>query len=151
MQLNALASLMFLALGASAGVVDKRSGEGVHLANCYQRSPLGDIPYSKMIYYADDSQASQNVVPSSSNQCYVTNPGAGGWKLWEGSSITCTFPTNTFFTSNIQSGAGGYSVGQYAGPGQNSFHGFNCYRDNNHQLYDDGTHRCWSVYYCLGA
>lgn len=115
MQFNALASLMFLALGVSAGVVDKRSGEGVHLANCYQNSPLGEIPYSKMIYYADDAQASQNVVPSSSNQCYVTTPGGGGWKVWEGSPITCNFPTNTFFKSTIQSGAGGYSVGQYAG------------------------------------
>ena len=41
--------------------------------------------------------------------------------------------------------------GHARSPGQNNFHGFNCYRDNNHQLYDDGTHRCWSVYYCLGV
>jgi hypothetical protein len=41
--------------------------------------------------------------------------------------------------------------GHACSPGENNFHGFNCYRDNNHQLYDDGTHRCWSVYYCLGV
>ncbi|KAH6839615.1 hypothetical protein B0I37DRAFT_386849 [Chaetomium sp. MPI-CAGE-AT-0009] len=151
MQFTALTSLVFLALGVNAGTLNKRNGEGVHLANCYKNSPLGPIPFSQMIYYADDAQASQNVVPSSSNQCGVTIPGSGGWKTWEGSSITCNFPTNTFFTSNIQSGAGGYNVGQYAGPGQNSFHGFNCYRDNNHQLFNDGTVNCWSVYYCLGA
>ncbi len=33
--------------------------------------------------------------------------------------------------------------------GKNSYHNFNCYRDNNHQLFNDGTYNCWSVYYCL--
>ncbi|KAK3935248.1 hypothetical protein QBC46DRAFT_272166 [Diplogelasinospora grovesii] len=149
MQLTTLTSLALLALGASAGTVNKRNGEGVHLANCYQNSPLGQIPFSQMLYYADDAQASQNVVPSSSNQCRVTTPGQGGWETWEGSSITCTFPSNTFFTSDIQSGAGGYSVGAYAGSGENNFRNFNCYRDNNHQLYNDGTSSCFSIYYCL--
>ncbi|KAK4150219.1 hypothetical protein C8A00DRAFT_37171 [Chaetomidium leptoderma] len=141
---TAAASLALFALGA-------RAGEGVHLANCYQNSPLGQIPFSQMIYYADDSQASQNIVPSSANQCRVTTPGGGPWKTWEGASITCTFPSNTYFTSNIQSGAGSSTVGTYAGSGKNNYHNFNCYRDNNHQLYNDGTYNCWSVYYCLDA
>lgn len=115
MQFTTLATLALVALGASANTIDKRNGEGVHLANCYQNSPLGQIPFSQIIYYADDAQASQNVVPSAANQCRVTTPGQGGWKTWEGSSISCTFSTNTYFTSNIQSGAGSYSVGQYAG------------------------------------
>jgi len=115
MQFTTLTTIALVALGASAAEIDKRNGEGVHLANCYQNSPLGQVPFSQFIYYADDAQASQNVVPSSANQCRTIAPGAGGFKTWEGSSITCTFPTNTYFTSNIQSGAGGYSVGQYAG------------------------------------
>jgi hypothetical protein len=53
MQLTILASLALLAMGVSAG-------EGVHLANCLQSSPLGDIPYSRMMYYADDKQANLN-------------------------------------------------------------------------------------------
>jgi hypothetical protein len=115
MQLTTLTSLALAALGAGASTINKRSGEGVHLANCYQDSPLGQIGFSQMLYYADDAQASQNIVPSSSNQCRVTNPGAGGYKTWEGASITCNFPSNTYFTSNIQSGASSYSVGTYAG------------------------------------
>ncbi len=119
MQLTTLTALALAALGARAASlpdsITKRAGEGVHLANCYQNSPLGQIPFSQMLYYANDAQASQNVVPSSSNQCRVTNPGQGGWKTWEGSAISCTFPTDTYFTSNIQGGAGGYAVGQYAG------------------------------------
>ncbi|KAK4139901.1 uncharacterized protein C8A04DRAFT_15446 [Dichotomopilus funicola] len=148
MQLTTLVAFAILAASAAAGIV-KRSGEGVHLANCYQQSPLGQIPFSQMLYYADDAEASQNVKPSNSNQCRVTNPGGGGWKQWEGSSITCTFPSNTYFTSSIQSGASSYSVGAYAGSGRNNYHNFNCYRDNNHQLFNDGTYSCWSVYYCL--
>ncbi|KAK4038587.1 hypothetical protein C8A01DRAFT_37496 [Parachaetomium inaequale] len=144
MQFTIFASLAMLALGVSAG-------EGIHLANCYQNSALGQIPYSKMLYYPDDAQANQGVVPSTNNQCWVTSPGAGGWKVWEGSAITCNFPSNTFFTSDLQGGAGGYSVGQYAGSGKNNYKNYNCYRDNNHDLYNDGTHRCWSVYYCLAA
>lgn len=105
---TAAASVALFALGA-------RAGEGVHLANCYQNSPLGQIPFSQMVYYADDSQASQNIVPSSANQCRVTTPGGGPWKTWEGASVTCTFPSNTYFTSNIQSGAGSSAVGTYAG------------------------------------
>jgi hypothetical protein len=35
--------------------------------------------------------------------------------------------------------------------GQNNYHSWNCYRDNEHQLFNDGTHRCWSIYYCLGV
>jgi hypothetical protein len=108
MQFTILASLAMLAVGVSAG-------EGIHLANCYINSQLGDVPYSKMVYYPDDAQANQGVVPSTNNQCAVNTPGQGGFKVWEGSAITCNFPSNTFFTSNLQSGAGGYSVGQYAG------------------------------------
>lgn len=108
MQLTVLTAVALLALGASAG-------EGVHLANCYQSSALGSIPFSQMLYYADDAQASQGFVPPAADRCSVTSPGQGGWKLWEGSSVSCTFPTNTYFTSDIQSGAAGYSVGQYAG------------------------------------
>jgi hypothetical protein len=115
MQLTTLTSLALVALGASAATIDKRNGEGIHLANCYQNSPLGQVPYSQFAYYADDAQASQNVKPSSSNLCTVKLPGTGGWETWEGVSITCTFPSGVYFTSNIQSGAGGYSVGQYAG------------------------------------
>ena len=53
MQLTILASLALLAIGVSAG-------EGVHLANCLQSSSLGDIPSSRMLYYADDKQANLN-------------------------------------------------------------------------------------------
>ena len=115
MHFTTLVSVALAALGASAASIDKRNGEGVHLANCYQNSPLGQVPYSQMIYYGDDAQASQNVKPSSSNLCYTKSPGTGGWSTWEGSPITCTFSSGTYFTSNIQSGAGGYNVGQYAG------------------------------------
>lgn len=108
MHLTILAAISLLVLGVSAG-------EGVHLANCIQDSQLGPIPFSRMLYYADDSQASQGFIPPAADRCQVTNPGQGGWKVWEGSPISCTFPTNTYFTSNIQSGAGGYGVGQYAG------------------------------------
>lgn len=115
MPFSSITSLALLALGASAATINKRNGEGVHLANCYVNSPLGRVPYSQMVYYSDDAQASQNVVPSDSNQCMVNIPGQGGWKTWEGTSISCTFPSNTYFTANIQSGAGGYGVGAYAG------------------------------------
>lgn len=115
MQFTFFTAIALAALGASAGPIDKRNGEGVHLANCYQNSPLGQVPYSEFVYYADDAQASQNVVPSKNNQVIVKSAGTGGFQVWEGSPITRTFPTNTWFTSNIQSGAGSYAVGQYAG------------------------------------
>ncbi|KAK0630985.1 hypothetical protein B0T17DRAFT_236618 [Bombardia bombarda] len=151
MQLSSLLPFSLLMLGINASAIVKRNGEGVHLANCVQQSPLGPIPYSQMLYYGDDAQASQGVVPSSSNQCYVTTPGAGGWKTWEGSQITCNFPSNTYFQSNINSGAGSNGVGGYSGSGKNNYRNFNCYRDNNHQLFNDGTHSCNSIYYCLDA
>ncbi|KAK4043809.1 hypothetical protein C8A01DRAFT_32129 [Parachaetomium inaequale] len=110
-----LTSAALLTLGVSAGAIHKRSGEGVHLANCYQNSALGQIGYSQMLYYADDAQASQNVKPSSSNQCYVTQPGQGGFQTWEGSTVACTFPSGTTFTSNLPRGVQWYSTGSYAG------------------------------------
>ncbi len=33
--------------------------------------------------------------------------------------------------------------------GKNNYRDFNCYRDNGHQLYNDGTFSCFSIYYCL--
>jgi len=33
--------------------------------------------------------------------------------------------------------------------GKNNYRNFNCYRDNGHQLYNDGTYSCFSIYYCL--
>jgi hypothetical protein len=35
--------------------------------------------------------------------------------------------------------------------GKNNYKNYNCYRDNNHDLYNDGHERCWSVYYCLAV
>lgn len=120
MQLTAPASALLglLAIGVSAGTVNKRAVEGVHLANCYIIDPVispGVVGFSQMIYYADDTQAKNGHVPSSSNLCRVTQPNLNGWKTWEGSSISCTFPTNTYFTSNIQADAGGLSIRKYAG------------------------------------
>ncbi len=114
MQLTTITSVALVALGVSAASIDKRSTEGVHLANCYQNSPLGQVPYSQFAYYADDAQASQNVKPSSSNLC-TTQVAGTGWEAWEGHSVTCTFSSGVYFTSNIQSSAGGYALGQYAG------------------------------------
>lgn len=63
MQLSSLTSLAPLAHGARAGTIHKRNGEGVHLANCYQNSPLGQIPFSQFLYYADDAQATKMLFP----------------------------------------------------------------------------------------
>lgn len=69
MQFTTLTSLAIAVLGVSAGTVNKRNGEGVHLANCLQNSNLGPIPYSMVIYYADDADASRNV--SRMIHCYL--------------------------------------------------------------------------------
>ncbi|KAK4034453.1 hypothetical protein C8A01DRAFT_39069 [Parachaetomium inaequale] len=153
MKLTAFASVALLASGASTAgthAVNKRSVEGVHLANCNRYSFAGPVEFSQIIYYADDTPAGKSAVPSTSNQCRVTKEGQG-FKTWEGSSVTCIFPSNTYFTANIQSGAAGYNFGKYAGSGKNNYRNFNCYRDNNLMLFDDGDYYCKSIYYCRDA
>jgi hypothetical protein len=63
-------------------------------------------------YYADGSQSHNGQQPSNADDCQKT---INGVQIWEGQTVSCLFPTGVTFTSNIQSGAGGYAVGAYAG------------------------------------
>jgi hypothetical protein len=115
MKLPTLTSLALLALGAHASPIvekQKRNGEGVHLANCYQNSAAGTQGYSAYIYYADDAQANTGYQPA--DQCWVTYPG-GGFQTWEGDPVSCTFPSGTEFTVHLPRGSQWLGVGQYVG------------------------------------
>lgn len=58
------------------------------------------------------------------------------------------FPSSgVTFVSTIQSGADGYSIGSYAGSGNNGSP-FSCYRDNAQQLYERYGFPCTKQYYC---
>ncbi len=110
MHVAVFTSAALLTLGVSAGTINKRNGEGIHLANCYQQGGA----FSQMLYYADDSTSANGAQPYYADECAVTAPGAG-FKTWEGSQISCTFPSGTSFTSHLPSGVQWYGTGQYAG------------------------------------
>ncbi|KAK4508540.1 hypothetical protein PRZ48_002279 [Zasmidium cellare] len=75
--------------------------------------------------------------------------GGCGYEHWEGQTVSGTFSSGTSFTVNLDSGAQYYSVGQYAGYGSNSYGtGFDCFRDNDRQLYCNQGGCYNSIYYC---
>ncbi|KAK4062543.1 uncharacterized protein Triagg1_9913 [Trichoderma aggressivum f. europaeum] len=120
------------------------AGEGVHLANC--GNDVGTPITSVIVYYPDDSQSTGE--PLSQNIAFATNPER--LVTWEGNSYTASFSSGNTFTTHINSGS--FSVGQYAGTGNNQQRSFACFRDNNRQLWRaTGAYACFSIYYCLDA
>jgi len=116
-----------------------RRGEGVHLVNC--------VTYSAVVYCANDGNC--NFFPSSGNQCIPDN---GGITRWEGgSNRRCTFPgTGTEFKWSIDSNAQNSKTYSRVGTGNNGFHDFAIYKDDQHVMYKDGNgNSCKSIYYCI--
>lgn len=121
------------------------ANRSVHLANC--GSDTGNFIRSVIAYYPDDSQSNSGQPP----QAVVnTSPGGGQLVTWEGNAISGLFGSSgVTFTSHIQSGAGSFPVGQFAGTGNNG-RNFACFKDNNRQLWRTSqANACFSVYYCL--
>ncbi|KAH8888952.1 hypothetical protein GQ53DRAFT_748500 [Thozetella sp. PMI_491] len=118
-------------------LVYKVQADAIHLVNC-------DLGYSEMLYYVNDADSQNGQVPADGDICQWVRT-----ITWEGQSNSCTFRTGVTATSNIQSGAGSYAVGKYAGSASNGFHNFNCYRDSNRLIYKSGEASCYSIYYCL--
>lgn len=118
----------------------------MHLANC--GSDTGHYIRSALFYYADDSQSNSGNPPPSQNGANAN--GNGALVTWEGQAISGSFATGEKFTSHIQAGAGGFSVGQFAGTGNNNERQFVCFRDNERQLFrTTQANACFSIYYCL--
>ncbi|KAI1414500.1 hypothetical protein F5Y13DRAFT_188161 [Hypoxylon sp. FL1857] len=141
MQFTKLAIVSFLAsVGLAAPTeageagLSKRARESVHLVDC--------ITYQAAVYYADDSQ--DNVFPGNNNEC-VSN---GGFN--EGSGTSCRFGSGVTFSWALSSDARSAPDALKVGTGNNGFHNFNCFRDDNHVLYADGNgHTCSSIYVCF--
>lgn len=115
-----------------------RRGEGVHLVNC--------VNYSAVVYCANDSNC--NFFPGSGNQC-IPNAGLTTWE--GGKERQCIFPgTNTVFKWNIDPNAQSFKTYSRVGSGNNGFHDFAIYKDDQHVMYKDGNgNSCKSIYYCL--
>lgn len=110
MHVAVFTSAALLTLGVSAGTINKRNGEGIHLANCVSQGQH----FSEMIYYADDSTSGNGGKPYYADECIVTGVDEG-YKTWEGSQISCKFPSGVTFTSHLPGGVEWYGTGQYAG------------------------------------
>ncbi|OTA85454.1 hypothetical protein M434DRAFT_377121 [Hypoxylon sp. CO27-5] len=139
MQFTKLAIIAFLSgvgmAAPSEGGLVKRARESVHLVDC--------VTYQAADYYADDSK--DNVFPGNNNECVTVG-------FHEGSSTSCRFGTGVTFSWALSSGARSSPNGLKVGTGNNGFHNFNCFRDDNHVLYTDGNgHTCSSIYVCFDS
>jgi len=144
-----LATLLLSAVVALAApsslVVPCASNEGVYLSNCDEFEP--GILYSEMDYYSNAKSGSQDEEQPQAT-AYVQN----GYVTWEGQQVCATFSSSgEQFCSNIESGAGSYATGAFAGTGYNDETDFNCYKDNGRTLYTSTGIICKSIYYCFDA
>ncbi|KAI1377178.1 hypothetical protein F4677DRAFT_459088 [Hypoxylon crocopeplum] len=129
-----LSGLGLAAPSESLSNLSKRARESVHLANCQS--------YFAIDYYADDTK--DNVFPGNNNECVSS----GGFH--EGSSASCKFGSGVTFSYFLSSNAHSASQGTQVGTGNNGFHNFSCFRDDNHALYTDGNgNACQSTYVCF--
>ncbi|KAI1092303.1 hypothetical protein F5B19DRAFT_492545 [Rostrohypoxylon terebratum] len=130
MQLPTFALLAFASVGLAR--------ESIHMLNCGNSR----TSYQAINYYSDDSN--DGFYPGDSNTC-VANGG-----FHEGTSSSCKFGSGVTFSWNLQGGANSASKGTRVGTGNNGFHSFNCFRDDNHRLYTDGHgNSCDTIYVCF--
>ncbi|KAK1768235.1 hypothetical protein QBC33DRAFT_585235 [Phialemonium atrogriseum] len=134
-----------------AELLEKRNtNEGVYLSNCWFYS-LGDWA-SEMEYYSNARSGSQhgelpNDTTTLSSTSRVTWEGVQRCGYYSSSGVT--------FCSQIASNAASLVTGQYAGPGWNNAHGFDCYKDNGRVLFRTSSgnfnqnEECYSIYYCF--
>ncbi|KAI2471972.1 hypothetical protein F4781DRAFT_385655 [Annulohypoxylon bovei var. microspora] len=110
--------------------------ESIHMIDCGT--------YKAVNYYSNDSN--DGSFPGNSNTC-VANGG-----FHEGGSSSCKFGSGVSFSWNLSGGAASAGDATKVGTGNNGFHSFNCFRDDNHVLYTDGNgHACKSTYVCFDS
>ncbi|OBT54669.1 hypothetical protein VE04_10288 [Pseudogymnoascus sp. 24MN13] len=99
-------------------------------------------------YYSNGANSQNGEQPD--DTCY---PDLSGYVNWEGNAVSGTFSGGTTFTSHIDSTAQSRALYSYSGWGTNTYHNFNCYKDNYRLLYSFGSYpvKCYSIYYCLPA
>jgi len=122
----------------------RSSTERVFLAYC-----LGGYPGSEMLYYSNDAESRTGQKP---DDVAFINPDAAILSPFEGHTVVGIFPSGEVFTTEITPGAENIANFAYAGTGQNQYHQFSCYKDDNRLLWQgmDGEYEqaCYSQYYC---
>ncbi|KAL6695649.1 hypothetical protein J3F84DRAFT_348968 [Trichoderma pleuroticola] len=124
--------MLYKSLLSLSCLVFSVAAEQVFLSNCQYTSD-GQL-HSAFFYYAD-GDPSGTEFPTADNQACVEGFGCSDVVTWEGTVRSGNFPSGERFTSNINAGAQNLATGQYAGQGQNRERYFNCYKDNNRQLF----------------
>lgn len=113
-------------------------------------SPTTRTNISPLSYPAGTNSQSGDPIPSSNNLCNW-NP-TDNYQTWEGTTLSCTFPTGVKVTTHIDAGAAGYSDFSWAGWVSNGYQDFNCYKDTGRTLYSvdygEGVYYCNSIYWC---
>jgi hypothetical protein len=128
---------------SSLALSPRSSDERVFLANCYY-----GYPGSEMLYYSHDAESFTGQQPD--DIAFIGN--GPNQTPFEGQTVSGTFESGNTFTSEIAPGAQNLANFQFAGTGRNNYHEFNCYKDDDRELFSaiwgEYTQVCYSKYYC---
>ncbi|RDL37989.1 uncharacterized protein BP5553_05422 [Venustampulla echinocandica] len=124
-----------------AEITKRGPNEGVYLSNCQ-----GGATWSEIVYYSNAKSGSQH--GEQPQAIDIIN--ASGTIHWEGSQICGFFQdSGETFCVTIQSDAQTKATGAKVGTGHNNETPFNCFKDNNRNLYSGNGFSCQSIYYCF--
>ncbi|TAQ87644.1 hypothetical protein B7494_g4035 [Chlorociboria aeruginascens] len=120
------------------------SNEGVYLVNC-ETNAFG---WSEMAYYSNAKQESQNGQTPDTTSIVDSS----SFIAWEGQEVCGFFQSSgETFCSDINSDAQSQATGAVVGSGGNDQTGFNCFKDDNRELYGTDEFVCFSIYYCYDS
>ena len=110
--------------------------EIIILANCQSSSGSWS---SQIAYYKDWATGQPDSVAKIS-------AASGGTATWEGREVSATFADGNTFTSHIRSG----DIGEYryAGPGENAWSAYACWKRWEPKYTMDGGGQCYQAYWC---